>query len=108
MPIVQNSDLAPIVTEILQDTGIIPVREKFVTSLEVNGITIDALAKILVNLLISGKESTRLKALQMALAAYGVELQPKIESSNNVVVNINVNGNLQQNQLFAPERKLAL
>lgn len=108
MPIVQNNDLAPIVTEILQETGVLPVRDKFLASLEVNGITIDALARILVGLLVSGKESTRLKALQMALSAYGIELQPKIESSQNVVVNINVQGNLQQNQLFSPERKLAL
>ena len=99
-------DLSGIVTEVLQESGVLPPRQKFTNALENNGVTIESLAQVLAYLILSGKESTKLRALQLALSSYGIEIQPRLqESSQQVTVNINVNGNLQQNQLFAPERK---
>jgi hypothetical protein len=94
------------VTEVLQEAGILSAPDKFTASLESQGISIEALAKIMAHLLTNGKEGTRLRALQMALAAYGIDIQPKQqESSKTITVNIQVQGDLNQNQLFAPERK---
>lgn len=102
MPLTMN--VPAIVTEVLQETGVLPAREQFTNALETNGVNVESLAKVLAYLIISGKESTKLKALQMALSAYGIELQsPKVEDSRSITVNIQVNGNLQNN-LFAPER----
>jgi hypothetical protein len=93
-----------IVDEVLVDAGILPPREQFSQSLEISGVTIDMLAQILADLLMNGKESTRLKALQLALAAKGINIQPAFENSPaGITVNINV-GNNNLNALFAPER----
>ncbi|MGQ9845877.1 MAG: hypothetical protein ACUVQP_00030 [Bacteroidales bacterium] len=107
MPLpVQN--LNQIVNEVLEEAGVIPPKTEFSNSLQRSGVTIENLAAVLADLLYNGKENTRLRALQLALAAYGIDLQPKTEFNlgNQIVVNLKVTGNFQENNLFSPERKL--
>jgi hypothetical protein len=90
----------------LEREGVIPKKDTAIAALDANSCDIYSLATYLANLCMTGKDSVRLKALQMAFAVHGIELN-KVEVAHAApVINfqIKTDGALNLNQLFAPER----
>lgn len=110
MPIatLKSANIEQAITKTLQQTGLAP-NDEFVSLLECHGATLNEAANQLSNLLIGGREQTRLRAIEMVSRAYGVDLSSKPEDKDKgLVVNIQINAeNAQINSLFNPERKIS-
>jgi hypothetical protein len=108
LPIQHSSSIEEAVHSVLEKAGVLVPKEKFSQALESNGITIDQLAAQLSTLIYTAREGTRLKALEIALAAHGIELrESKITpEAPTIIFNISTGDVQSTNMMFAPVREI--
>lgn len=98
--------LGDAVEQVLEKTGVLSPRDKVQRALDQAGMDVESLATHLASLILTSKDSTKLKAILNAFEMQGVATRLEETQSKTPVINFNIQSETGVNiqNLFNPER----
>ena len=103
---ISTEEVTKAVTAVLIDNKVIPKRTSALEAFEDAGCDVRMLATQLATLVLTARDSTRLKAIITGFNLHGINLTPELGAQVPDII-FNIEGdNAQVNQMFAPERKI--
>ena len=108
LPAVQldTASISQAVEQVFEETGILTARDKVQRALDASGMDVESLATHLASLILTSKDSVKLKAILNAFEMQGVATRLEDSTSKSPTINFNIHSDTEvkiQN-LFNPER----